>query len=164
MKRIFLTIIAIFATFLSVEAQQGDSNYDMCRKEAVKLIAEGKLVEAKAKLEAIKIICSGAIPEDNDLDALIMKCIIISPNPQSLQFDSQNAKEQTIKVKINLGQFSANSNANWCRAVKISKDEIRIAVNETSLPFVLCGRKKLLTDNPELCDELEAKIMEKLKA
>lgn len=134
MKRIFLTIIAIFATFLSVEAQQGDSNYDMFRKEAVKLIAEGKLVEAKAKLEAIKIICSGAIPEDNDLDALIMKCIIISPNPQSLQFDSQNAKEQTIKVKINLGQFSANSNANWCRAVKISKDEIRVRCDDNPMP------------------------------
>lgn len=133
MKKTFLTLIAMLATFLSVEAQDY-SRYNTFHEEAVKLMGQGKLVEAKAKLEAIKKTCKGAIPVNNDLDALILKCIVITPKPQSLQFDSQNAKEQSIKVTTNMGQFWVGSNANWCHVNKKSKDEIRVYCENNGTP------------------------------
>ncbi len=134
MKRFLLTIVAILATFLTVEAQDNTTQYKTLRDDAVKLIEQGKLVEAKAKLEVIKKTWKGAIPENNDLDALILRCIIISPQPQSLKFDAQNAGEKIIKVNFNLGQLSVGSNANWCHPVKKSKDEIRVYCDNNTMP------------------------------
>lgn len=117
MKRTLLTIVAFFACLLVVQAQDY-SRYNIFREEAVKLIAQGKLVEAKAKLETIKKTCKGAIPENNDIDALILKCIVISPSARLLQFEWDDEEEQCVSVTSNMGSFKVVCNSDWCHVKK----------------------------------------------
>ena len=116
-KRIILLTVALFVCFLTVEAQDY-SRYSFFREEAIKLMNQGKLVEAKVKLENIKKTCKGAIPPDNDLDALILRCILITPSANHLQFGSKEKEEQCVTVTNNMGQFRASSNSDWCHVRK----------------------------------------------
>lgn len=134
MKKTLLTIMVLFISFLTLEAQDY-SRYNIFHEEAVKLMAQGKLLEAKTKLETIKKTCKGAIPPDNDLDALILKCIVISPSTRYLQFESHDSEEQCIAVTNNMGQFKVSSNSNWCHvSKKKSKNYIYVACDDNLLP------------------------------
>lgn len=134
MKRTLLTIIALFACFLMLKAQDY-SRYNIFHEEAVNLMAQGKLLEAKTKLETIKKTCKGAIPPDNDLDALILKCIVITPSTRYLQFESQDSEEQCVAVTNNMGQFKASSNSDWCHVSKNkTKNYIYIACDDNLMP------------------------------
>lgn len=134
MKKTLLTIIALFVSFLTLEAQDY-SRYNIFHEEAVKLMAQGQLLEAKTKLEAIKKTCKGAIPPDNDLDALILKCIVISPSTRYLQFDSHDMEEQCVAVTNNMGQFKVSSNSNWCHvSKKKTKNYIYVVCDDNLLP------------------------------
>lgn len=134
MKRVLLIIVALFFSVMVVEAQDY-SRYNYFHDEAVRLIGQGKLVEAKVKLEAIKRTCKGAIPPDNDLDALIYSCIVISPATHHLQFDPEGGEEQCVSVTSNMGQFKAGSNASWCRISKKTKDKICVVCDDNLLPI-----------------------------
>ena len=60
MKRVLLLIVAMFFSIMAVEAQDY-SRYNYFHDEAVRLIAQGKLVEAKVKLEAmVSVILSSS--------------------------------------------------------------------------------------------------------
>ena len=133
-KKTLLTIIALFVSFLTLEAQDY-SRYNAFHEEAVRLMAQGKLVEAKTKLETIKKTCKGAIPPDNDLDALIIKCIVITPSTRYLQFDSHDIEEQCVTVTYNMGQFKASSNSDWCHVSKNkTKNCIYVVCDDNVLP------------------------------
>ena len=134
MKRILLLAVAVFVSFLTVEAQDY-SRYNFFHDEAVKLMNQGKLVEAKGKLENIKKTCKGAIPPDNDLDLLILRCIVITPSVRYLQFESQNNEEQCVAVINNMGQFKASSNSDWCHVSKNkTKNYIYIVCDDNLIP------------------------------
>ncbi len=134
MKRVLSLLATMFALFLSVEAQDY-SRYDYFHDEAVRLMSQGKLVEAKAKLENIKKTCKGAIPPDNDLDALILKCIVISPSVRYLQFEPQDNEEQCVAVTNNMAQFKASSNSDWCQvSKKKTKNYIYVTCEDNLLP------------------------------
>lgn len=127
-------LAVVFACCLAVEAQDY-SRYDFFHDEAVKLMSQGKLVEAKAKLENIKKTCKGAIPPDNDLDALILRCIVISPSVRYLQFDPQDNEEQCVAVTYNMSQFKASSNSDWCHVSKNkTKNYLYIKCDDNLLP------------------------------
>ena len=121
----------VFAGFLALDAQDF-SRYNYFHEEAVKLMNQGKLVEAKAKLENIKKTCKGAIPDDNDLDALILRCIVLTPSARYLQFDAHDTEEQCVAV-TNMGQFKVVSNSDWC-LVRKEKSFIYVGCKENTLP------------------------------
>lgn len=124
--------IMVFAGFLALDAQDF-SRYNYFHEEAVKLMNQGKLVEAKAKLENIKKTCKGAIPDDNDLDALILRCIVLTPSARYLQFDAHDTEEQCVAVTTNMGQFKVVSNSDWC-LVRKEKSFIYVGCKENTLP------------------------------
>lgn len=133
-KKTLLTIIALFVGFLALEAQDY-SRYNAFHEEAVRLMTQGKLLEAKTKLETIKKTCKGAIPPDNDLDALILKCIVISPSTHYLQFESHDNEEQCVVVTNNIGQFKASSDSDWCHvSKKKTKNYIYIICDDNLVP------------------------------
>ena len=134
MKRTLLAIIALFVCFLTLEAQDY-SRYNIFHEEAVNLMNQGNLLEAKTKLEAIKKTCKGAIPPDNDLDALILKCIVITPSTRYLQFESHDKEEQCVAVTNNMGHFKASSNSDWCHVSKNkTKNYIYITCDDNLVP------------------------------
>lgn len=137
MKRTLLVILTLFVSLVVAEAQQDYSKYYGMREQAVKLINQGSLEDALRILETIPTTCRGAIPLDNDVDALIQRCIVLSPKTSQLRFGPQDRTEQYVSVTTNLKeQFSASSSApDWCKITRKVKDGLWVqCISDNTLP------------------------------
>lgn len=126
--------MALFVGIMTAEAQDYSKYYGL-REKAVKLIEQDSLIQAKKILEVtIPRTCRGDIPPDNDVDALILRCIIIHTQTTQLQFGPQDSNEQYVAVTTNIsGQFSASSNAKWCEISRKTKNGIWVKCADDNL-------------------------------